>query len=60
MGRQDEDEYVTYTMVMTPSSADLPAETATIKIKKFTVESPREWLRWSYHFVTLPKEAVDR
>uniref|UniRef100_A0AAV1T1X2 Uncharacterized protein n=1 Tax=Peronospora matthiolae TaxID=2874970 RepID=A0AAV1T1X2_9STRA len=34
-------------MVITPASAELPAETAMIKIKKFTGGSPREWLRWS-------------
>ena len=56
MGRQDEDEYVTYTMVITPASADFPADTATIKIKKFAGGSPREWLRWSNQFRRLARK----
>uniref|UniRef100_A0AAV1UR62 Uncharacterized protein n=1 Tax=Peronospora matthiolae TaxID=2874970 RepID=A0AAV1UR62_9STRA len=43
-------------MVITPASDGFPADTATIKIKKFAGGSPREWLRWSNQFRRLARK----
>ncbi|GMF14413.1 unnamed protein product [Phytophthora fragariaefolia] len=56
MGREKEDEYVTYELVTTPATATTAAETAKIKIKKFTGGSARDWLKWSGQFRSLARK----
>ncbi|POM80135.1 Gag-pol fusion protein [Phytophthora palmivora] len=56
MDRRKKDEYVTYTLVITPATADTPAKTAQIKIKKFCGGSARDWLRWSGQFRSLARK----
>ncbi|OWY96918.1 Pol Polyprotein [Phytophthora megakarya] len=50
------DEYVTYTIVITPQTATTPADTAKVKIKKYRGAGVREWLKWSYEFRQLAKK----
>ncbi|CAI5742716.1 unnamed protein product [Peronospora destructor] len=45
MGWNNEETYVTYMLVTTPATNDAPAETDTLKIKKFCGGSARDWLR---------------
>lgn len=54
MGR-NEDEYVTYTIVMCQESATSPADVATMKIKRFRGGSSKDWLTWSMQFRSLAK-----
>ncbi|POM79577.1 Hypothetical protein PHPALM_2712, partial [Phytophthora palmivora] len=55
MGRkhQDEEEYITYTIVTTPATEHTPADTAKIKIPKFYGGNAKDWLRWSMRFKSL-------
>ncbi|OWY90762.1 hypothetical protein PHMEG_00040964 [Phytophthora megakarya] len=50
------DEYVTYTIVITPQTATTPADTAKVKLKKYRGASVREWLKWGYEFRQLAKK----
>ncbi|OWZ04555.1 hypothetical protein PHMEG_00023523 [Phytophthora megakarya] len=50
------DEYVTYTIVITPQTGTTPADTAKVKIKKYRGVGVREWLKWSYEFCQLAKK----
>ncbi|KAG6611434.1 Pol Polyprotein [Phytophthora cinnamomi] len=56
MDRRKKDEYVTYTLVITPATAETPAETAQLKIKKFGGGSARDWLKWSGKFRSLARK----
>ncbi|KAG6621869.1 Gag-pol fusion protein [Phytophthora cinnamomi] len=56
MDRRKKDEYVTYTLVITPATAETPAKTAQIKIKKFGGGSARDWLKWSGQFRSLARK----
>ncbi|CAI5737074.1 unnamed protein product [Peronospora farinosa] len=47
MGRNNEDEYVTYTIVTCQESATAPADFAKLKIKRFRGGSAKDWLQWS-------------
>lgn len=54
MGRSDEDEeYVTYTIVTCPEMEALPADTAKIKIPKFYGGTAKSWLKWNMRFKSL-------
>ena len=47
---------MTYTLVTTPATTDAPAETATLKIKKFRGGSAHDWLRWCGQFRSLARK----
>ncbi|CAI5705505.1 unnamed protein product [Peronospora effusa] len=56
MGRNNEDEYVTYTIVTCQESATAPADFAKLKIKRFRGGSAKDWLQWSMKFKSLTKK----
>ncbi|GMF40264.1 unnamed protein product [Phytophthora fragariaefolia] len=56
MVRPKKDKYVTYTLVITAATADTPAETAQIKIKKCCGGSARDLLKWSGQFRSLARK----
>ncbi|OWY91002.1 hypothetical protein PHMEG_00040596, partial [Phytophthora megakarya] len=55
MGRKnrDEDDYVTYTIITSPATEHVPADTAKINIPKFYGGNAKDWLRWSMRFKSL-------
>lgn len=53
MGRKDEDEFVTYSVEVTPAALKTPTDTVKVKIKKFRGGGPRDWLKWSIEFQNL-------
>jgi hypothetical protein len=56
MCRQDETEYVTYTIVTCSATETTPADTAKVKIPKFHGGSASAWLKWSIGFQSLVKK----
>uniref|UniRef100_A0AAV1ULG8 Uncharacterized protein n=1 Tax=Peronospora matthiolae TaxID=2874970 RepID=A0AAV1ULG8_9STRA len=55
MGRNNEDEYVTYTIVTCQESTTAPADFAKLKIKCFRGGSAKDWHELSMKFKCLAK-----
>ena len=56
MGRQDDEDFVTYTVVISPAKAGIPSDTLQVKIRKFKGGSPRSFLNWICDFQTLARK----
>uniref|UniRef100_A0AAV1TQD1 Uncharacterized protein n=1 Tax=Peronospora matthiolae TaxID=2874970 RepID=A0AAV1TQD1_9STRA len=55
MGRNNEDEYITHTIVTCQESATAPADVAKMNVKRFRGGSVKDWLAWSMKFKSLAK-----
>ena len=56
MGRCDDEEYVTYSEVLTAAQDGVPADTMQIKMRKFKGGGPSDSLKWSSDFQSPAKK----